>query len=233
MVGLLLALVMSEPAGAGTAAGAPVDEGTFEIWMGNEPAGREQFEVVETHAGFEIRSESIAQGGNTKFIAMRGLLRTNRDWQPVGGHFEAWVGGRATTIDLSGSPAALKLTTRIKGERPSTVRARRRVDLVVVQNMLAHLLPVCALADKNPKQLTAFPDAPITVFPPLAQTYATRGPDGNVASGKMELATISVDFPELRTELGCKDKKLVVIRQGRYDVSAFRTGYESIGRRFR
>lgn len=234
MVGLLLALVLAEPAGgAAAASGSPVDQGTFEVWIGNELAGREQFTVAQTPAGFEIRSESIAQGGNTKFVAMRGLLRTNGRWQPLGGHFEAWVGGRPTTIDLAGPPGALKLTTRIKGDRPSTVRARKRVDLVVVQNMLAHLLPLCALAGKDPVELIAFPDAPVTVFPPIAQSFVTRGPDGNVASGKIELRVVSVDFPELRTELGCKDGKLLTIRQGRYDISAFRAGYESVGRRFR
>ena len=47
------------------------------------------------------------------------------------------------------------------------------------------------------------------------------------------LSVVSVDFPDLRTELGCKDKKVVAIRQGRYDVSAFRPGYESVGRNLR
>jgi hypothetical protein len=235
MVGLLLAALLAEPPAnaAPTANAATVDQGTFEVWSGNDLAGREQFTVVETPAGFEIRSESIAQGGNTQFVAMRGLLRTNRQWQPTGGHFDASVGGRLATIDLSGPPGGLKLTTRIKGDRPSTVRARRRVDLVVVQNMLAHLLPLCALAEKSPRQLIAFPDAPITIFPPVIQSFVTRGPDGNVASGKLELAVVSVDFPDLRMALGCKDGKLVTIRQGRYDVSAFRAGYESVGHRFR
>jgi len=172
--GLLLALLAVEPAAAGAAA---VDEGTFEIWMGKELAGREQFAVVATPAGFEIKSESIAQGGNTKFVAMRGVLKTNKQWQPIGGHFEAWVGGHPTTIDLSGPPGTLKLTTRIKGDRPLTVRARKPVDLVVVQNMLAHLLPLCAVTDKKPRELIAF-------------------------------------------------------RQGRYDIIAFRPGYERVGRGF-
>src|SRR5436190_6481025 len=115
MVGAMLALLALEPAPpAAGRAGTVVDEGTFEVWMGNELAGREQFKVLQTAAGFEIQSTSIAQGGNTKFMALRGTLRTNRTWQPLGGHFDASVGGRTTTIDLSGSPTGLKLVTRIK-----------------------------------------------------------------------------------------------------------------------
>ena len=228
MVGLLLALLAVEPAAAGAAA---VDEGTFEIWMGKDLAGREQFTVVATPAGFEIKSESIAQGGNTKFVAMRGVLKTNKQWQPIGGHFEAWVGGRSTTIDLSGPPAALKLTTRIKGDRPLTMRARKPVDLVVVQNMLAHLLPLCAVTDKKPRELIAFPDARVTVFPPVLQTFWTQSPSAGAAA-KVQLPTVIVDFPDLRTEMACKDGKLVALRQGRYDVIAFRPGYERVGRGF-
>ena len=225
MGGLLLAALA---VALGTGA-PPVDEGTFEIWMGKELAGREQFKVMATPTGFEIHSESIAQGGNTKLVAMRGVLRTNQQWQPTGGHFDASVGGRPTTIDLTGPPAGLRLLTRIKGEAPLMVRAPKRVDLLVVQNMLAHFLPLCAATEDHPRKLTAFPDAPVTVFQPVVQKFITRGADGSLAGGKLELSVVSVDFPDLRTELACKDKKVVAIRQGRYDVSAFRPGYESIG----
>jgi hypothetical protein len=220
-----------DPAVAPGGAGATVDEGTFEVWMGKELAGREQFRVVQTPGGFEIQSTSIAQGGNTKFMAVRGTLRTNGKWQPLGGHFDASVGGRPTTIDLSGPPTDLKLVTRIKGDRPSTVRARRRVDLVVVQNMLAHLLPICALAEARPKELISFPDAPVTVFPPSLQTFWTQPPSAG-AAGKVELPVIYVDFPDFRTQLVCKDGKLIALRQGRYDIIAFRPGYERVGRGF-
>ena len=228
MLGLLVALLAAEPLATGV---APVDEGTFEVWIGKELAGREQFKVVPMPAGFEVHSESVAQGGNLKFISLRGVLRMNRQWQPIGGHFDAWVNGRPTTIDLSGPPGRLKLITRIKGDRPATVRARRPVDLVVVQNMLAHLLPLCAITDKRPRELIAFPDAPVTVFPPVIQTFLTRGKDGSVASGdKLELPIVSVDFPDLRTELVCREGKVVAARQARHDITAFRPGYETVGR---
>lgn len=227
MLGLLVALLVAEPVAAGA---APVDEGTFEVLMGKELAGREQFTVVPTAAGFEIRAESIAQGGNLKFIAIRGVLRTNRQWQPIGGHFDARVSGRPTTIDLAGPPGRLKLTTRIEGDRPSTVRARRRVDLVVVQNMLSHLLPLCAVSDKGVRELMAFPDAPVTVFPPVVRTFFMSVPAKGPATGKIDLPIVSVDFPDLRTELVCKDGKVIAIRQARYDITAYRPGYEGIGR---
>jgi hypothetical protein len=225
MVGLILALLAldSPPAAAGTT----VDEGTFDVWMGKELAGREQFRVVRTPSGFEIQSTSIAQGGNTNFMALRGTLRTNRKWQPLSGHFDASVGGRLTTIDLSGPPTGLKLVTRIRGDRPSTVRARERVDLVVVQNMIAHLLPLCGLAEASPTELIAFPDAPVTVFPPSPQTFSMQ-PPGSGAAAKVQLPVIYVDFPAFRTQLVCKDGKLIALRQGRFDITAARPGYEKI-----
>jgi hypothetical protein len=227
MVGLILALLLLDPPQA--TAGMIVDEGTFNVWMGKELAGREQFRVVQTPGGFEIQSTSIAQGGNTKFMALRGTLRTNRKWQPVGAHFDASVGGRPTTIDLSGPPSSLKLVTRIKGDRPSTVRARKPVDLVVVQNMLAHLLPLCGLAEAQPRELIAFPDAPVTVFPPAPQTFSMQ-PSGAGAAGKVQLPVIYADFPDFRTQLVCKDGKLIAVRQGRFDITAARPGYEKIPR---
>lgn len=225
MVGLILALLALDAPPA--AAGTTVDEGTFDVWMGKELAGREQFRVVRTPGGFEIQSTSIAQGGNTRFMALRGTLRTNRKWQPLGGHFEASVGGRLTTIDLSGPPTGLKLVTRIKGDRPSTVRARERVDLVVVQNMIAHLLPLCGLAEAQPVELIAFPDAPVTVFPPAPQTFSMQPPGGG-AAGKVQLPVIYVDFPDFRTKLVCKDGKLIALRQGRFDITAARPGFEKV-----
>jgi len=225
MVGLILALLVLDPPPA--TAGATVDEGTFDVWMGKELAGREQFKVVRTPGGFEIQSTSMAQGGNTKFMALRGTLRTNRKWQPLGGHFEASVGGRLTTIDLSGPPSSLKLVTRIKGDRPSTVRARERVDLVVVQNMLAHLLPLCGLAEAQPMELIAFPDAPVTVFPPAPQSFSMQ-PAGGGAAAQVKLPVIYVDFPDFRTKLVCKDGKLIALRQGRFDITAARPGYEKV-----
>jgi len=225
MVGLILALLVLDPPPA--TAGATVDEGTFDVWMGKELAGREQFKVVRTPGGFEIQSTSMAQGGNTKFMALRGTLRTNRKWQPLGGHFEASVGGRLTTIDLSGPPSSLKLVTRIKGDRPSTVRARERVDLVVVQNMLAHLLPLCGLAEAQPMELIAFPDAPVTVFPPAPQSFSMQ-PAGGGAAAQVKLPVIYVDFPDFRTKLVCKDGKLIALRQGRFDITDARPGYEKV-----
>ena len=227
MVGLILVLLALEPTAAQGGAGTTVDEGTFDVWMGKELAGREQFKVVRTPGGFEIQSTSIAQGGNTRFMALRGTLRTNRKWQPLGGHFEASVGGRLTTIDLSGPPTGLKLVTRIKGDRPSTVRARERADLVVVQNMLAHLLPLCGLAEAQPVELIAFPDAPVTVFPPAPQSFSMQPPGGG-AAGKVQLPVIYVDFPDFRTKLVCKDGKLIALRQGRFDITAARPGFEKV-----
>ena len=45
MVWLLMALLAEEPA----AGAEPVDQATFEVWIGNAPAGREQFTVIATH----------------------------------------------------------------------------------------------------------------------------------------------------------------------------------------
>lgn len=230
LAALIVFLSAQSQPGAVAARGEQVDGGTFVVRIGKAIAGREEFSVHRTSAGFEIRSHSMAEGGNTGFVSLRGTLRTNRDWRPLSGRFEASVGGRPTILELAGPPSALKVTTRIEGERPSTVRAKRRVDIVVVQNLLAHLLPLCAHAGPEVRKLMAFPGAPVTIYPPVFGEFELRAPvPGSPREKPVRLAQVSVDFePDLRIELVCDGQRLVSLRQPRNDLDAWRTGYERV-----
>jgi hypothetical protein len=214
--------VATEAADAATTAPAEaklVDQGVFLLDVGGQPVGRETFVIRDEGERRITDVRSVLALGGQK-VAQEIVLITDHEWRPIGARFAVEAGGQklsGTVVEKDG------VLVQTAGE--STVTATGPVDLIVSNNVMAHLTPLCMWAAGLPRTFTVFPGAKLELG--AARDVPAPSLDPLVASRTLTVVD-AVVAGQLGLTLLCSEQQLLAVAAPAAGFTAVREGSEAL-----
>jgi pimeloyl-ACP methyl ester carboxylesterase len=158
----------------------------------------------------------MTQGGQT--LTIEGMLETDLAWRPRGGSFAVDVAGKAIHAKLQLEDGVL--VQELDG---ATTRAGGPVDLLISNNVMVHMTPMCALGEA--RTLTVFPAVQVDVRAPVA--LELTDPTSTATATPRRFTRVSATMAgELRLELLCDGARLIGVAVPAIGFFAARAGEE-------
>jgi hypothetical protein len=207
------------PPAAPTAAltGRAVDEGSFNVFLRDVPAGKEDFALREAADGWAISWHANLRFGKDD-LETEGQLDVDGDYRPRGARIHHRAGAGSSTVTLARN-AAGALAQKTTSERGEGEVAEERPSALYFGNIeFSHLTPLCTLAGIEARELAVFPKSRVKVS--IVAPIHRGGRSLNLLAATIDDKTT--------VALVCDQRRLVWVRYPELSLEAVRQGFEDV-----